>query len=327
MGIMVSLERRLPRAIRNNHWFHSSYVVDWIICFLGIGGTYAISLNVAPFCRYDSFSDNHFDPMIGFPLKDDTVPPWTLFFMCMVIPIGIIILCERGSHSWHAVHCGALAVLISNTICVVFTEFGKILAGRYRPDFLARCTAKGIKPHEYDLQKLCDITANDPMLRNGRLSFPSGHTSFAFCGGVFIALYLCGRFRLASSGLGHMYLVLCALIPIFLAFLVAISRTRDYRHNFSDVLAGMLIGVMASVFGYFLHYPGLGDVDCGIPRNRIEALDNHYNSRDVSLHRVGSGGVSSGSMGPAVSSSMRVPNSGDDSSDSVNLLGLPGQSV
>ena len=76
-----------------------------------------------------------------------------------------------------------------------------------------------------------------------------------------------------------MYKLLITVLPIFLAFLVAISRTRDYRHNFSDVLAGMIIGVFSAVFGYFLHYPGLGDVDCGIAKNRIQAIDFHQQGR------------------------------------------------
>ena len=158
-----------------------------------------IDLLVLNDIRYESFVEGKFDPMLGFPFNEDTVPPWSLFFMCMVIPIALIALCERGTNSWHAVHCGSLAVLISVSICVVFTEFGKILAGRYRPDFLARLKEFEIDPHKMGLEELCAKTAENPVLRNGRLSFPSGHTSFAFCGGVFISLYLCGRFKLASS--------------------------------------------------------------------------------------------------------------------------------
>ena len=45
---------------------------------------------------------------------------------------------------------------------------------------------------------------------------------------------------------------LVATLPMPLAFTVAISRTRDDRHHFSDILGGSLIGVMAALLSFRL---------------------------------------------------------------------------
>jgi diacylglycerol diphosphate phosphatase/phosphatidate phosphatase len=41
--------------------------------------------------------------------------------------------------------------------------------------------------------------------------------------------------------------------------IVAVSRTIDYHHNFSDILAGSLIGAVISYICYFLYFPDLSD--------------------------------------------------------------------
>ena len=38
------------------------------------------------------------------------------------------------------------------------------------------------------------------------------------------------------------------------AGLIAVTRTRDYWHNYDDVLAGSLIGLGIAVFIYSVHY-------------------------------------------------------------------------
>ena len=47
------------------------------------------------------------------------------------------------------------------------------------------------------------------------------------------------------------------LLPLILAGLVAVSRTRDYRHNFSDILGGSLIGIFFAIALYFLKFKSL----------------------------------------------------------------------
>ena len=68
-------------------------------------------------------------------------------------------------------------------------------------------------------------------------SFPSGHTAASFAS--VMALYLAGEKKIWISSLG-------------LAVLIAFSRLYLYVHYPTDVLGGVIIGVMAGALGYWL---------------------------------------------------------------------------
>ena len=68
-------------------------------------------------------------------------------------------------------------------------------------------------------------------------SFPSGHTAASFAS--VMALYLAGEKKIWISSLG-------------LAVLIAFSRLYLYVHYPTDVLGGVIIGVMAGAIGYWL---------------------------------------------------------------------------
>jgi hypothetical protein len=77
------------------------------------------------------------------------------------------------------------------------------------------------------------------------LSFPSGHTSMAFCAATLIS-------RDAGPALG---------IPAYgVAFLTAFSRVESGRHFVSDVLAGAALGTAVATAIDALHF---GDGSCG----------------------------------------------------------------
>jgi membrane-associated phospholipid phosphatase len=143
---------------------------------------------------------------------------------------------------------------------MVSTDICKILAGRLRPDFIARC--------------LPDIAGNctNPNLkdvRDARASFPSGHSSLSFCAMVYLSLYLCGKFRIFWTNSGQLWKVVIVLSPLIGSTFIAISRTKDYHHNFDDVIAGSMLGACLAFVGYFIHYPSLLNANCDIPKNRF----------------------------------------------------------
>jgi hypothetical protein len=53
--------------------------------------------------------------------------------------------------------------------------------------------------------------------------------------------------------------------PILGALLVAISRTRDYRHHWQDVTVGAILGTLCAYFAYRQYYPGLSHASCHDP--------------------------------------------------------------
>jgi diacylglycerol diphosphate phosphatase/phosphatidate phosphatase len=102
------------------------------------------------------------------------------------------------------------------------------------------------------------------VLHDGWRSFPSGHSSFAFSGLGYLALFLAGQchvFRPRTD----LARVLLALVPLLGAALIAISRCEDYRHDVYDVTTGSLLGILVAFYTYRRYYPPLRSSKCATP--------------------------------------------------------------
>lgn len=144
--------------------------------------------------------------------------------------------------------------------------------GRLRPDFLARC--------QWD-EVLQACTGKKDSVLSGRKSFPSGHSSTAFAGMTFLALWIAGQtaawcFHVpkpaASLRSSRMGLLFMTLLPLSWAFFVAISRVEDYRHHKEDIIVGSTIGILSSTICYLVFWPNpfsarnFTNEHCGRPR-------------------------------------------------------------
>jgi len=108
------------------------------------------------------------------------------------------------------------------------TDVIKNAVGRPRPDLIARCKpAAGTPENKLVNIEVCTETDHH-ILHDGWRSFPSGHSSFAFAGLGYLALFFCGQLHVfrPRTDLGR---VLLALGPILGAAMIAISRCEDYR--------------------------------------------------------------------------------------------------
>ena len=86
------------------------------------------------------------------------------------------------------------------------------------------------------------------MLQNMRLSFPSGHSSFAFAAAIYLVIYVQSRITWRGSKLSKHFL---QLIFVAAAIYTGLSRISDYKHHWSDVFGGSILGiVIALVFAY-----------------------------------------------------------------------------
>nr|WP_287887498.1 phosphatase PAP2 family protein [Prevotella sp.] len=96
-------------------------------------------------------------------------------------------------------------------------------------------------------------------------SFPSGHTSIAFCG----ATSLMHEYRKISPWIG--------VAGYALATGVAVDRIRRNRHHWGDVVAGAAIGVASAEAGYLI-----GDLILGKKKKNggenVRESQNHLNS-------------------------------------------------
>jgi phosphatidate phosphatase len=94
--------------------------------------------------------------------------------------------------------------------------------------------------HKYIQDFTCTNNALNWSLKNMRLSFPSGHSSFAFAVAIYCVIYMQTRITWRGSKLLKYFL---QLIFIAAAAYTGFSRISDYKHHWEDVLGGSVLGI------------------------------------------------------------------------------------
>ncbi|KAI0272499.1 lipid phosphate phosphatase 1 [Gloeopeniophorella convolvens] len=241
-------------------WFDRSYVIDWQVLsvpnrsMVVATGVLALSWSVEALPVFErEFSLD--DPLIQHPHTSQQISGYTNGMIALAVPLGLVGFIGGFRSSVHEIHHGWLAVWSSRALNSLITEALKNRVGRLRPDFLTRC--------QWDTStNTCTGKADD--IRDGRRSFPSGHSSTAFTGMTFISLFLAGKTAalcfnsspFPGSFLGSRLARLClVLAPLTFSTWVAISRVEDYRHHKEDVIVGSMIGILSATLCYLLYWP------------------------------------------------------------------------
>ncbi|KAK9729559.1 PAP2 superfamily [Popillia japonica] len=76
-----------------------------------------------------------------------------------------------------------------------------------------------------------------------RLSFPSGHSSFSMYTMLYFAIYIQSRMTWDGSKLLRHTLQFIAIVA---SIFTGMTRISDYKHHWSDVLGGLLIGAITA---------------------------------------------------------------------------------
>lgn len=253
-------------------WAQKYYLADWLVLvFILLCVLTFVNLN-PPFQRVVPKED----PSLSYPVKSSSVPIWMLIVFSNLLPLSVFVfywISITSSPNGHIVadvdllH-SSIGLLQSTIFSVFLTTFLKVLAGRPRPNFMALC--------EFD-DGSCQAQA--AMANDARKSYPSGHASYAFAGLFFLTLYLLGKMRVAkfetkktqtdsppavqTDSLASILInsstwrVCLATLPALLACWIAVSRTRDYWHSFSDINAGSALGCVCAYFAYRMHFPSM----------------------------------------------------------------------
>lgn len=158
--------------------------------------------------------------------------------------------CRQKAHTYALVHPWQRFLLhahiwfLTQAFSVVFALMVvnaiKVYAGRLRPDFLSRLRNEGYSPQSTGVD-WCAVP------KEGRVSFPSGHSSISFSAIVPFCFYVLHSLRAFRRSGVSLWRIFTGLLPLILPIAVAVSRTRDNRHYFDDIVAGSAIGIVSAV--------------------------------------------------------------------------------
>jgi membrane-associated phospholipid phosphatase len=170
----------------------------------------------------------------GLSYQEDSVPTET--FYAWGAGLGLAAGLEGGSLE-------AFSPLQTLTLTALSTQLLKYSFGRPRPDYNDRLA-------------IYAETQEAKLLRDSRLSMPSGHASAAYALALHTGLWwhraACRRgFGQASIAAGY-------TLPLLSATAISWSRVTDHRHNPSDVLAGALLGLGVSYAVNRIHFGAAG---------------------------------------------------------------------
>lgn len=213
------------------------------------------------------------DTRIRYPfVVKEHVPPIVCGLLALVLPtiIMVVIVWKRLERtlpdkqgSFLAV-CSVLSLMLSISLSGAVSGILKIWIGGLRPDFLARCGPKYATPSTFADITICTAPYGATVLREGMRSTPSGHACAAFSGLVVFSLWLYGQFGLLRKRLPlHKHVL--ALLPLFLAIYIAITRIQDHRHHFTDVFLGAFFGSSFAVPVYHRFFPPIWSCDSDKP--------------------------------------------------------------
>jgi diacylglycerol diphosphate phosphatase/phosphatidate phosphatase len=251
---------------------HEAFLADWLTA----GGIILISQLVTAAIEPTHRAFSPADPSLGYPLRESTVSTEVLFILALVAPAVAVGFAQalpmpalapaRVPHWLRDVHHGCLTAVEALSVAIVFKNWANLYAGRLRPHFLAA------------------LATEDPaVVRVGRLAYPSGHAAYSMTGLAVISLHLWGRLgtfssRPQSTARNSFGVFLLTVAPLHVAVFVAVSRVVDFKHDFSDINAGMALGLLSAAVCYHLNFHPLASARAGAafsrdPEGTAKALD------------------------------------------------------
>lgn len=137
-------------------------------------------------------------------------------------------------------------------------------------------------------------------------SFPSGHTTAAFGGFIYLYLYLNAKLKVWSNYHPAYWKLIVTYMPVLGATLIGGALTIDEFHNWYDVFAGAVIGTVMSFSAYRMVYASVWDFRFNhIPlvRDQPFTYSNTLGAfeafRDAVWTRQAGWGIHEGSLGGA----------------------------
>lgn len=223
-------------------------------------------------------------PQFAYPMRHEIIPIWAAALMAFFIPFAVFLIVQIRARSFWDVNNATIGLLYALISAAVFQVFIKWLIGGLRPHFLAACKpvipanllqvvgtndngiddgtayggniANGYRQIMFD-RSIC--TGDKSEINDSLESMPSGHTTAAFAGFVFLYLYLNAKLKVFSNYHPAMWKIIAIYAPILGACLIGGSLSIDEYHNWYDILAGAIIGTVMAFSSYRMVYASVWD--------------------------------------------------------------------
>ena len=102
-------------------------------------------------------------------------------------------------------------------------------------------------------------TGDESEINDSLESFPSGHTTAAFAGFVYLYLYLNAKLKVFANYHPAYWKLIVTYMPLLGATLIGGALTIDEYHNWWDVVAGAIIGTVMAFSAYRMVYASVWD--------------------------------------------------------------------
>ncbi|KAB0800588.1 hypothetical protein PPYR_06328 [Photinus pyralis] len=195
-----------------------------------------------------------------YPLKESYVSSRNLWMIILTFPTILIVKEYLQNKDKIELYYTLLSLSLNYGLVGFWTQFLKLIVGRPRPNFFYKCFPDG------EGSDFNHCTGFHRSYLDGRKSFPSGHSSFAFSSMFFITLYLAGKLKVfIEGGRGNTWRLCICCLPLVLATSIAVSRTCDYHHHYEDVVCGSLLGIVIAYVSYRQYFPSIYSSSTGVP--------------------------------------------------------------
>jgi len=248
-------------------------------------------------------------PEFAYPERGWIISPGLSGILSTLVPIAVVLLAQIRIRSFWDANNAVLGVLYSVILSTLFQVIIKMLAGGFRPYFLSVCmpditlaaghnstnlNAVGFRQIMYSVD-IC-TNPNKQTLKNAMTSFPSGHSTAAFAGYVFLFLWMNAKLKVWGNSQTSFYWLALLMAPLLGAVLMACALSITQDHHWYDILVGAAIGTFMAFASYRTCYAALWDWRYNhIPLKRRETLDYtawadpQYLERAVFVRKLGWG--------------------------------------
>jgi len=203
-------------------------------------------------------------PEFSYPLRKEIIPIWAAAMIAFFVPFVVFLIVQIRARSFWDVNNATIGLLYSLINAAVFQVFIKWLIGGLRPHFLTVCKpdlaafgrGTGYTSIMFD-RSIC--TGDEKQINDSLESMPSGHSTAAFAGLIFLYLYLNAKLKVFANYHSSLWKLTAVYAPVLGACLIAGALTIDEFHNWYDCVAGAVIGTVFAFSSYRMVYASVWD--------------------------------------------------------------------